>query len=355
MRRLSRHIGITVFRAVAVTLVVFVGLDMVTELIDEASALQREYGYLDAAVYVLTKLPSTVYEYMPNATLIGCIYGLGTLVGNSEVTVMRASGVSLFRIVYLVMRPVMLFVLVSIAIGEYVSPYTDQIATATRDNLRNGASAQDSASGLWIREGSEFMHFNAVFPGGILFGVTRYQFDQQQNLVEASFSTRATYNVTSGNWVEENVAITRFDKNKTVTERQITRDWVSGLSPDVLTVNILPPSSLPIMILKDHVEFLRQQGASTGVYELALWRKLLQPMAVLALVILAISFVFGPLREATMGFRIFVGVLIGISFKMLQDLLGPFSIVFEMPIVVAILGPILLSLALGLYLLRRIG
>lgn len=355
MRRLSRHIGITVFRAVAATLLVFVGLDVVTELIDEVGALQRDYDYLDAVVYVITKLPSTVYEYLPYAVLIGCIYGLGTLAGNSEVTVMRASGVSLSRIVYLVMRPVLLFVLVGIAIGETVSPYTDQIAAATRDNLRKGASAQDSASGLWIREGYEFMHFNAVFPGGVLFGVTRYQFDQQQNLKQASFSTRATYNVSSGKWIEENVSITRFEENNTVTEKQITRDWVSDLSPDVLTVNILPPSSLPIPILKDHIAFLRQQGATTGIYELAFWHKLLQPAATLALVIVAISFVFGPLREATMGFRIFVGVLTGISFKMLQDLLGPFSIVFELPIFFAVLVPILLSVAVGAYLLRRSG
>ena len=355
MRRLSRHIGITVFRAVAATLLVFVGLDVVTELIDEVGALQRDYDYLDAVVYVITKLPSTVYEYLPYAVLIGCIYGLGTLAGNSEVTVMRASGVSLSRIVYLVMRPVLLFVLVGIAIGETVSPYTDQIAAATRDNLRKGASAQDSASGLWIREGYEFMHFNAVFPGGVLFGVTRYQFDQQQNLKQASFSTRATYNVSSGKWIEENVSITRFEENNTVTEKQITRDWVSDLSPDVLTVNILPPSSLPIPILKDHIAFLRQQGATTGIYELAFWHKLLQPAAMLALVIVAISFVFGPLREATMGFRIFVGVLTGISFKMLQDLLGPFSIVFELPIFFAVLVPILLSVAVGAYLLRRSG
>lgn len=355
MRRLSRHIGITVFRAVAATLLVFVGLDVVTELIDEVGALQRDYDYLDAVVYVITKLPSTVYEYLPYAVLIGCIYGLGTLAGNSEVTVMRASGVSLSRIVYLVMRPVLLFVLVGIAIGETVSPYTDQIAAATRDNLRKGASAQDSASGLWIREGYEFMHFNAVFPGGVLFGVTRYQFDQQQNLKQASFSTRATYNVSSGKWIEENVSITRFEENNTVTEKQITRDWVSDLSPDVLTVNILPPSSLPIPILKDHIAFLRQQGATTGIYELAFWHKLLQPAATLALVIVAISFVFGPLREATMGFRIFVGVLTGISFKMLQDLLGPFSIVFELPIFFAVLAPILLSVAVGAYLLRRSG
>lgn len=97
--------------------------------------------------------------------MIGCLYGLGLLAGNSEVTVMRASGVSLVRIVYFVMKPVLVFIILSAAIGEYFSPYLDQRAEGTREYLRKGTSTQDSAAGLWIREEREFMHFNAVFPG----------------------------------------------------------------------------------------------------------------------------------------------------------------------------------------------
>jgi lipopolysaccharide export system permease protein len=214
---------------------------------------------------------------------------------------------------------------------------------------------QDSAAGLWIREGSEFMHFNAVFPGGVLYGVTRYQFDSDQKLEQASFSSRATYNASEDFWVEENVSITRFTENKTVTEKQITRDWRSELSPEILTVNVLPPASLPITTLDNHIGFLQQQNADTALYELAYWRKLLQPFVIFGLVLVAISFVFGPLRDSTMGFRIFIGVLIGISFKMIQDLLGPFSIVFGFPVIYAVVIPIVLCSAIGLYLIRRSG
>jgi lipopolysaccharide export system permease protein len=355
MRRLSRHIGGTVFNGIFMALVVFVGLDMVAEIIDEMGALQRNYHFADALVYVFTRAPSTIYEYLPNSALIGCIYGLGLLAGNSEVTVMRAAGISLLRLVYFVIKPVLLFIFLGVIIGEYFSPYLDQRADGTREYLRKGSEVQDSAEGLWIRESNEFMHFNAVFPGGVLYGVTRYQFGEGKTLEEASFSTRATYNSLDGTWTEENVSITRFNDNSTSTEKRITRQWTSDLSPEVLTLNILPPSSLPIKTLSNHIAFLQQQGADIAVYELAYWRKLFQPMVILGLVLVGVSFVFGPLREATMGFRVFIGVVIGVSFKTLQDLLGPFSIVFELPVLYAVIVPILLCLVMGVYLLRRNG
>ena len=342
MRRLSRHIGATVFSAITVALLVVVGVDAIAAIIDEAGAVQRNYYFSDALIYVATKLPSTIYEYIPFSSLIGCLFGLGVLATNSEVIVMRASGVSLLRIVYFVIKPVLLFVLISTAVGEYFSPYLDQLAEGRREYLRNGESTRGSASGLWNREGSEFMHFNAVFPGGVLFGVTRYQFDKDKALREASFSSRATYNATENLWVEENVSITRFNEDRTETDKQITRRWTSELTPEVLTVNVLPPNALSISSLYNYINFLELQNADTAVYELAYWRKVLQPLVIIGLVLIGISFVFGPLRDSTMGLRIFVGVVIGISFKIIQDMLGPFSIVFGFPALLAVLAPVLL-------------
>ena len=355
MRRLSRHIGITVFSSIAVALVVVVGLDAVAAIIDEAGAVKGNYHFFDTLIYVATKLPSTVYEYIPFSSLIGCLLGLGLLATNSEVIVMRASGVSLLRIVYFVIKPVLLFVLISTAVGEYFSPHLDQLAEGRREYLRNGESTEGSASGLWSREGDEFMHFNAVFPGGVLFGVTRYKFDDNKALLEASFSSRATYNGTENLWVEENVSITRFNETSTETEKKITRRWNSELTPEVLTLNVLPPSALSISSLYNYINFLELQNADTSVYELAYWRKVLQPLVIIGLVLIGISFVFGPLRDSTMGLRIFVGVVIGISFKIIQDMLGPFSIVFGFPAVLAVLMPVLLCMGVGLYLLRRGG
>ena len=354
-RRLSNYIGINVLSAIAVALTAIVGLDLVASIIDQMGDIRRNYQFVDVLIYTATKLPSTIYEYIPLASLIGCLVGLGMLATNSEVVVMRASGISLIRIVFMVFKPVVIFVFIAALIGEYFSPYLDQLADSRRDYLRKGESALDSTSGFWAREGSEFIHFNAVFPGGVLFGVTRYKLDDERQLEEASFSSRATFNKTEGFWVEENVSSTLFVEQQTYTRKWVTREWQTELTPEVLTLNILPADALSAGALSDHIEYLDERKADAAKYRLAFWEKVFQPLSILGLVLVGIAFVFGPLRQATVGYRVFIGVLFGISFKLVSDILGPLSIVFEMPPMLAILAPILICFAIGLVLLRRAG
>jgi lipopolysaccharide export system permease protein len=219
--------------------------------------------------------------------------------------------------------------------------------------LRKGESAQDSSSGLWNREGNQFMHANAVFPGGVLYGVTRYQFNDDREIEEASFASRATFNSSERYWIEENVSVTRFLGDRTERDKLITRRWDSELTPNVLMLNILPADSLSIESLYNYIAFLELQNIDTASYEVALWRKVLQPLIIVGLVLLGISFVFGPLRDSTMGFRIFIGVVFGISFRIFQDMLGPLSVVFQFPPLLAVLVPILFCVLVGLFLLRR--
>jgi lipopolysaccharide export system permease protein len=353
--RLARHIGLTVFFAIALSLLSIVGLDVVAGIIDQIGDIKNNYQFNDVLIYEVTKLPSTVYEYIPLSSLIGCLIGLGILANHSEVVVMRASGISLMRILSHVFKPVFIFILLGIVIGEYFSPYLDQLADSRRDYLRKGESGLDVTTGFWKREGNEYMHFNAVFPGGVLFGVTRFQFDDNRRLLETSFSSRATYNPTENHWVEENVSSTLFLDQSTRKQKFITRQWFTELTPEVLTLNILPPDSLSIRTLYSYINFLEERNADTASYRLAFWKKVLHPLAILGLVLVGISFIFGPLREATMGYRIFVGVLFGISFRLVQDILGPLSIVFNIFPVLAVLMPIVICACLGFVLLKRSG
>jgi lipopolysaccharide export system permease protein len=123
----------------------------------------------------------------------------------------------------------------------------------------------------------------------------------------------------------------------------------------VLSLNILPAKALSANSLYEHIDYLEERKADSAKYRLAFWSKVLQPLAIFSLVLVGIAFVFGPLRQATVGYRVFVGVLFGISFKLLSDILGPLSIVFEMPPVLAILTPIIICFSIGFILLRRAG
>ena len=117
--------------------------------------------------------------------------------------------------------------------------------------------------------------------------------------------------------------------------------------------SIVEPQDLSLRGLQSYADYLRQQGLDAGDYELAFWNKALQPLTVAGLVLVAISFVFGPLRDSTMGFKIFTGVVVGISFRTAQDLLGPASLVYGFSPLHATIVPIMACIFIGMGLLLR--
>ncbi|GAA5317864.1 MAG: LPS export ABC transporter permease LptG [Candidatus Pelagadaptatus aseana] len=351
MRKLNRYIARTVSSAILMVLLVVVGLDAIAALVDELSNLEGNYNFVEALRYVATTLPASVYEQLQFSALVGCLIGLGMLASTSELVVMRAAGVSINQITWAVMKPVMVFIAVGILLGEYVTPLTDQIGESRRAIVMGDKQALESRHGLWNREGDEFMHFNAVLPNGKLYGVTRYQFDAEGRLLSSSFSETAIYQ--GSHWLEEGGKETTFAEDRMSVESFAQRRWDTNLSPELLNVLVLSPEALSIADLYSYSNYLNQQGLQNKEYRLAFWKKLLQPLATASLVLIAVSFVFGPLREVTMGFRIFTGVIVGIVFRTSQDLLGPSSLVFGFPPLLGVAIPLLFCFVIGFVLLRR--
>lgn len=351
MRKLDRYIARTVFAAVLMVLLVIVSLDAISALIDQMGETKADYNVYEVLVYVGLTLPGRIYEHIPFSSLVGCLIGLGLLAGSSELVVMRAAGMSVARIIWSVMRTVFLFIVIAGLLGEYVTPYTDQIAESRRALAQGDRKALESRHGLWNREGNVFMHFNAVLPNGVLFGITRYQFDENGLLESSSFSRRATFQ--GDHWLEEDGTITNIDPENSGNSTFNIRRWNTGLSPDLLNVLVLPPEALSIQKLYSYSRYLEQQGVDSNEYWLVFWQKVLQPLATASLVIIAISFIFGPLREVTTGFRIFSGVIVGIAFNTSQDLLGPSSLVFGFSPLVAVSIPIVICFLVGIVLLQR--
>jgi lipopolysaccharide export system permease protein len=351
MRRLSAYITTAVIGAIGLVLLVIVALDAIGAIIDGVGDVSNEYTFNQVMIYVALTLPARIYEHIPMACLTGCLIGLGSLANNSELVVMRSAGVSVLRVVGLVLQPILVLIVVGALFGEYMVPYTDQYAESRRMLLKSGKSAQESTSGFWNKEGHEFMHFNAVYPGGVLFGVTRYHFDENHFLLESSFSKRATYQ--GDHWVEEHGSTTRFLGDRTEVGTFVLRDWETDLSPDLLRFVVMPPESLAMRSLYSYSKYLKEQGQDNSRYKLVFWDKAMQPLTIVSLVLIAISFVFGPLRQVTMGYRIFAGVVVGLVFRTSQDLLGPASVVFGFSPFLAVTFPALVCCLIGFVLLRR--
>jgi len=294
---------------------------------------------------------------LPFIALGGAWIGLGILASNNELVVMQAAGVSVWRIVLSVLKPTLLIMLLSLALGEYIAPPLEQLAQSNKAVQRSGNASIASEQGTWRKVGNEYIHINAIAPGGeLLYGVTRYEVGANRNIVSSSFAESATYIEREGSnyWRLSNVRESNFGTGSISKAEYLQEDWQIELSPELLSVLLVEPDRQSISGLYRFAQFFDSEGLDSATYFLAFWKKLLQPIATLVLVVLAISFVFGPLRESTMGFRVFVALGIGLVFTILQRLMEPASLLYGFSPLLAVLTPILLCAMLGLQLMRRV-
>ncbi len=350
MRKINRYIYSSVFNATALTLLVFLALFFIFTFIEQMKSVQGNYTMLEALINVLLRMPNMVQVLITFSCLIGCLAGLGALASSSELVIVRAAGVSTARIVWMALRPAMLFIVLQFLVGEYIAPYSEQMAI-NRKAIARGESVNQSQQQLWNHEANEFMHFDAVLPNGVVYGLSRYQFNDQHQLVLASFTRQASYQ--GDHWQEEDIAITHVEPNSTRIEKLVSRRWDTQLTPDLLNVLVLNPSNLSIQSLYYYMNYLKGQKIENSDYSLSFWQKALNPLATVSLVLIAISFIFGPLRSVTMGQRVFTGVMIGVAFFIAQRLFGPSSLVFGFSPLFAVLIPIIVCVTIGVFLLKR--
>ncbi|HEY0289971.1 MAG TPA: LPS export ABC transporter permease LptG [Pseudomonas sp.] len=353
MVKLDHYIGKSVFIAILAVLGIILGLASLFAFIDEMADISDTYTFWDAGSFVIMTAPRRLYDMLPMAALIGCLIGLGGLASSSELTIMRAAGVSIGRIVWAVMKPMLVLMVAGLLIGEYVAPVTESQAQAARSLAQGSGDAQSARHGLWHRQGEEFIHINTVQPDGLLYGVTRYRFDDQRHMQTASFAKQANFK--TDYWLLKDVTTTVFHGDRTEVVNTPEERWNVALSPQLLSTVVLPPESLSMTGLWGYAHYLADQGLNNGRYWLAFWTKILQPLVTVALVLMAISFIFGPLRSVTLGQRVFTGVLVGFTFRIAQDLLGPSSLVFGFSPLFAVLVPAGICALAGVWLLRRAG
>mgnify|MGYP000722378047 CR=1 FL=1 len=354
MSILGRYINYTVGGAIVIALSLIVGLDIVSAVIDQLDKLQGNYTFWQALNYVLMTIPGRIHEYIPLSVLIGCLAGMGLLASSSEITVMRSSGVSLLKLMLWAMRPVLIVVIVSLLISEYVSPVTDRWAKTHKDlKLWGESHSQVSSGGLWHKEDNTYMHFNVVQPGGVLYGLTFFYFDEQQNLSLMRSAKRASF--INDNWLLEDVIETQLSDTQVDSDAQKTLRWDTRITPESLSFLANKPEEMSPSQLYQYGSYLDENQLDNKPYRLAFWQKILQPLAVFSLVVIALSFVFGPLRATTIGFRVFVGIVVGIAFQFSQNLLGPASMIYGFSPLLAVCLPIVACAGIGFVLLYRAG
>lgn len=353
MSVLPGYVSRTVFWAMMIVLLLLLGLNVVFSFIGELEGLKADYRAPQALVYVLLTTPRQAYELLPIAALVGGIAGLGMLAGNSELTVMRAAGVSIIRIVWWVLKPSLVLAIAGVLLGQYVMPQTERLAESRKELAMGEKVASGAFQSYWHREGNSVLRVASVESAGVMHNLDFFRFDASGRLLSTVSATDARYD--GSGWELRNLVETRLNTEGSTTVIRIEKEhWDSHLTPEYLRLVTLNPEYLSLTSLYEYAGYLKLQGLDNEVYFLEFWKKALAPLATISMVLIACSFIFGPLRSVTMGLRILAGVLAGLLFRYGQDFLGYASLVYDFSPLLAAGLPIAACLLLGSVAIARV-
>lgn len=317
---LRKYLAREIYAATLLVMVAFLMLFAFFDLINELNYLGRgNYGLKDVLLFVLLSLPGHAYELAPIAVLIGTLYALSQLAANSEYTVMRVSGMSPYAAGAALVRIGAIFVVLTFAFGELITPVAERAAQQLRLAAMSAVVAQEFRSGLWVKDDFRFINVREVKPDSSLSGIRIYEFDHDYRLRSISFAERGQFEK-NNTWRLTGVARTSFDGDGTRVSRLAQTEWHSVLTPNLLSVLLVQPEKMSAINLYQFTRHLSENRQQTERYQIALWKKLLYPFAVLVMMALALPFAYVHVRLGGMGVKIFSGIMLGILFHLLNGL-----------------------------------
>jgi len=350
---LDLYIGRTIISTTALVLATFIGLSGIIKYVEQLRKVSKgAYDLLHALYFVLLSIPRDIEMFFPMAALLGALIGLGMLASSSELVVMQAAGFSKLDIGMSVLKTAVPLMLIVMALGQWGAPEAQKMARDLRAFALSGGNIASVRAGVWARDANDFIFIGKV-DDNKLYGLNMWQFDENKKLQSVVFAKEVNYQK-DNNWMMSDVQITDMGDETQIIKRDVDEmEWHTSLAPDKLAVVTVKPEELPLSGLYDYVTYLKESEQDVSRYELAFWRKVTQPFSIGVMMLLALSFVFGPLRSVSMGARVLSGVVAGFTFYISSEFFGPLTLVYGIPPVFGALMPSLVFLGLALMLLRR--
>ncbi len=341
---------------------VLVGLDVVLATVDEIGNIgQGSYTFAGALNYIAHSVPRRAYTMFPTASVIGALMALGQLASSSELTALRALGVSRKRLSVSVAIPITLLTALMMVNGETVAPWAQRSADVMRSAARSNDMIVAQYSGLWAREGDTFLNAQTGHERGSdkdrwleLNDVRLFEFDDKGRLQSIAHAAIAEHR--SSGWLLRKVKRTYFEE-RAVTQTDVDEEhWESNLDSAALAANagnIWRPRYMGASELKEGINYRKRNELDASEFEEYYWGRWFYPLNVLALCLAAIPFAFGSLRSGGMGRRLFLGVVFSLGFWLLQNQVVKLAAVYKFDYRLAYLVPPMIMLAVSWYLFRK--
>ncbi len=353
MKILDRYIGRAVASGTAIALLVVVGLDVFFSVVSEIDQVgENNYTLLTMLQYVALTIPHGMYELFPMAALLGGLMGMGALAASSELVAMRASGLSVWRIVRSVLQAGLIMLVVAVLIGEVLAPAAQQYAQQLRVSAMEKTVTFLGSHGLWVRDGNHFVYARRVLDKEKLAEVSVYEIDNDGRLAMATTAATASHH--DGGWELGEVRQTAFSGEGVEKHYHEQQSRQALVTPDLLGIVALKPQTMSVVDIDRFVDYLEDNGLDSGQYRYAFWGRLATPLAALVMLFIAVPFVFGSLRSVGTGQRLFVGMMVGFGFYLVSQVASQMGQVYAISPLIAAFVPSLVFIAFGVYGMRRV-
>jgi len=348
-RYLLKEITVSVLLVMLALIAMFSFFDLIQELEDLG---RGNYGLATVLLFVLMSVPGHVYEIMPVAVLVGCMYSIGQFARHSELIILRVSGISLAGICFSLLKTGLVFTLITFFIGELITPLSEKMAQRMRLKATDSVIVQDFKTGLWVKDGNNFVNVEEVLADSTLLNVHIYEFDSQFKLKTSSHAKSGQFN--EENWDLTSVTQVQFHNENNSRKQLEKAKWRSLIRPELLNVLLVLPEKMSAWNLYSYIDHLSMNKQKTTRYEMALWAKLIYPLACMVMMILALPFGFIQQRETGASTKIFIGIMLGVLYQILNRTFLHLGLLNNWAPLFSAIMPTVLFLLAGLSMLRYV-
>lgn len=347
---INRYIIRTIHLGTLGALLALVGLGLFFLFVGELKDLgEGSYDLLNIVKFVALSVPGKVVEFMPLAVLLGSILGLGALASNSEIIALQASGVSLSRLISPVLQAAVLLALISFSLAEWIVPDSESSARAVKHLAQDKTTALLAKQSVWIKDESRVLHIEALLPNGGAHNIEIFELDDSGKLVSTTRAERAIPLERGWELTQVQQSIIGDRKLETKTYERLV--YEGNLSHQLLQVLSIKPRQMSSVDLYAYLSFLDENKLNARSERLVFWQKLLAPLTIVVMCLLALPFVIGAQRQGNAGQRLLIGILLGLAFVVMERLLTQLGIQFGLNAIFIASTPGLVFLCLALYLL----
>jgi len=357
MKIRDRYIAKTLLSYTIIVLVVWTSIYSFFNFLAELNSVGKDgYTILSAFTYITLQLPEVAYKQASPIILLGCILGMGHLATTGQLLIFQVSGVSILRITLLTLKNSLIFILFFICIGEFLAPISSNLAKSSKSNAMGGSSTSFSQEGFWIRDGDNFINVNKNIDGTLFSGITVIEVNSSNKIERVIKSENAIFD---GNSIDMNGSeIFSIDESSSFDRISLKErnsyDKTVSFDQDLIDSIEKKPDDLSTLTLIKQIRFLSDNKLRSGVFEVELYKRLIQPITLIAMILLAMLFIFGSSRDITLGRKIFFGVALGLSFEMLSRVASAIALSLEFsPLFSSILPSIVVMFISIILLLKK--